>query len=330
MERRETQENVDVRALIKRAGDIFLRQDAGETVDQEEIEQLRRDARSFADKREFEDFRVAVGTLALQEKLNLNNKDAGSGMMELIFGEGDARLFNAVKVLTVALDMNFRDYSVTTMLNIYYELEERLKKNGKDFSKQLVGGQGSVSLGAVINHARRTLSDFLTQGAGVRIKEQIILRQEAGREEIFTRDFERAMLAGKSKEEILSELESEGARIENLWNMLKQAPFEQAPFFLNSIGFSKKLINLLKAELKESRKPQKEGPTEPILSPDGEVARSWGLSLLRLAKQLRSDIEDARYDEDKSKLETRASQYEARANDLLNSLQASSIKEGVK
>ena len=60
MERRGTQENVDVKALVKRAGDIFLRQDAGEEIDQGEIERLRREARSFADRREFEDFRVGA------------------------------------------------------------------------------------------------------------------------------------------------------------------------------------------------------------------------------------------------------------------------------
>lgn len=329
MDRRETQETIDVKSLTKRAISLYLKQAAGEEVDPEEIERLRQDARSFPDEKEFKDFRVAVGTTALQGKFTFERKDAGSSIMGLMFEEHDRQLYDAVVTLSRALQMAPRDYTITAMLNIYDELEERRKAGDVASLKKELEKSGYAP--EELERAERVLKSFLFERAGASIREQLTLRQEAEREGRFIKEAESAFLSPRTSEKVREDLKTEEQSLQHLWDRLREAKFEEAPDFIQKVLNSRRLVEELKQELKAKSRKTKGKPigAELQLSPEDAVARNWALALLRLAKINRLDAAEAKWPEDAVKLTERAQKYEVEAERLLARV-TSSAEEDAK
>ncbi|MEK9166538.1 MAG: hypothetical protein AAB846_02275 [Patescibacteria group bacterium] len=308
MERRETQETIDVKTLTKRAISLYLKQAAGKEVDPDKIAKLREDTHLFPDEKEFKDFRVAVGTTALQGKFKFGEKNAGSEIMGILFEEQDRQLYDSIVILSQALEMAPRDYTITTMLNINDEMEarRRIEKAGNAPEE--------------IAQAERTLKEFLATKAGASIREQMLLRQEVAREKMLTEDIEDAFIRPKTAKEIKHELREEQKRIKALWEKLKEEPFEQAPLTTQRIINSRALAEELQLELKH--KPKNKNGKKPDAAietpPEEEVSRKWAKALKRSAHQLRLDAEeDLLLPEETKKLQSRAAMYDAEANRLL-------------
>jgi len=332
METRETQRPVDVKELTKRAISLYLTQAAGEGIDPARIEQLRQDARSFPDPKEFKDFRVAVGTTALQGKFTFGGKDAGPSIMGLLFEDDDQKLYSAVVILSQALEMIPRDYTITTFLHIFDEVEERRKAGDIALLKQELEKSGYAP--EEFDLAERQLKDFLFGKAGANIREQLLLRKEAEREGRLIKELETDFLGPKPSAEIKKDLDLEKQRLRYLWDRLKEAGFEEAPLLTREIINSRALLEELKQELKmKSRKTKGKGKSteaESQFPPEEAVARNWALALFRLAKINRLEAEEIGDPDGAAKLLARARKYEKEAETLLYSLTRAPQSGGVK